>query len=1090
MYNFRIYSSYMRCRNYQHALSVSNFSFSKIRLLKTSLLFCCRKISIGKYYIALCLMFLGCSATFAQHKITGIIVNTNGTPIPDATVIIKNTQTGTATNADGSFVIMATAGDVLVISHIGYQTKKVKPVDETTLNISLTETTNNLDAVIVVGYTSEKIKDIAGSVVVVKPKDLVAVPAGQVEQMLQGRVAGLTVITSGEPGAPSQIFLHGIGNFGDVTPLYIIDGVEGNINSINPYDIESLQVLKDAGAYSIYGARGANGVIVVTTKKGGNGKTSITYTAYVGLQEPLNKESAVTLNPKEMGDLIWLGFKNSGQAPGDPLYGNGPEPVMPDYVFAGPDNVGLFKGDPRADASRYNLDSAYQIVEFNKKGTDWFHQAFNPAISQNHNIGVSGGNDKNKYLFNFGYLDQNGTLLNTYLKRYTARINTDFTVRNNIRIGENIQFSYVDNPVSYKGNLFNSLGEITSILITPSYLPVYDIKGNWTGNGNENAGPGDNPIFVRTVAKDNKNNNWQVFGNAYAEADFLKHFTIRSSFGGSLNYFYAYNFSYGSYAPPPMGYLNSFSESSGYARSWTWTNTLNFSETFWGKHHLKALIGTEEISDYSRGESGGSSGLYSNNPDYWFLNNGDPQSQTNFSFATSSLLASFISRLDYSFADKYIFSATLRRDGSSVFGPENRFGWFPAIMGAWRITQERFMQNVSWLNELKVRASWGKTGFNGNINPLNQFTLYNGTPDNAWYDIFGNSNGTIAQGFRTVNIGNPHTGWQEDEVTNLGLENILWNGKLSITADWYVKNSKGLLFPVALPDLLGIATPPNVNIGNVKNTGIDLLLGTKGNFSKEWSWDANVTFSAYKNTILKLSALSYLNFDSLQLNNTALVRNEVGHPVGSFYGYKIIGYFNDAEDVSKSPVQDAAAPGRFKYLDANGDGHITDSDRVFIGNPNPKFTLGVNIGINYKSFDFSTFFYGVFGNDVVNEFAPSGKTSLYDSWSPQNMTPKAPIVENDNNFSNWATVNSYQIEKGSFLKNKSTILGYTLPKKSLDKIGVNRFRIYVQVANLFTITKYTGLDPEIPGFSKAFGLDGGTYPNNQIQYLMGLDLNF
>ncbi len=1045
--------------------------------------------SIPKCLPAFICLLLVFNFSFAQQRINGKVVSETNLPLGGATVNLKNSAVTTITGSDGSFTLDAKKGDILEVSFVGYKTQQIKVTNESTIKVSLQLAMTSLDEVVVTGYTSQKIKEISGSVVVVKPKDLVSVPAGQVEQMLQGRVAGLTVITTGEPGAQSQVFLHGIGNFGNVTPLYIIDGVEGNINSINPYDIESLQVLKDAGAYSIYGARGANGVIVVTTKKGKNAKTSITYTGYVGLQEPLYKESDITLNPAESGELVWLGYKNSGQAPADPLFGHGPEPVMPAYLYAGP-NIGLPKNDPRADESRYNLESAYQIVAFDTAGTDWYHEAFKPAISQCHNIDISGGNDKNKYLFNFGYLDQNGTLLNTYLKRYTARINTEFDVRSIIRIGENLQLAYIDNPVAAKGNLFNVTGEITNLLRMPSYSPVYDIKGNWAGNGNNNRGPGDNPIFVRTTAKDNKNDNWQFFGNAYAEADFLKHFTIRSSFGGSLNYFYAYNFVYGSYAPPPMGYLNSFYERSGYARSWTWTNTLTYSETFAGKHCLKVLIGTEEKSVYSRGHSAGSGGLYSNNPNYWFLNNGTPLPQTSVSFATTSFLASFISRGDYSFADKYFLSATLRRDGSSVFGKDNRFAWFPAVMVAWRITQEKFLQNIPWLNELKLRGSWGKTGFNGNINPLNQFTLFNGTADDAWYDISGNSNGTIAQGFRTVNIGNPQTGWQEDEVTNLGLEGILWNGKLSITADWYTKNSKGLLFPVALPALLGIGAPPAANIGSVKNTGIDLSLGTKGNFSKNWGWDANINFSSYENTILKLNAFSYFDFDSLQINSTALVRNEVGHPIGSFYGYKITGYFKDAADISKSPVQDAAAPGRFKYLDANGDDSISADDRVFIGNPNPKFTLGFHIGINYKNFDFSTFFYGVFGNDLVNELAPNGKISLYDSWSPQNLNPKAPIVDNSYNFSNWATVNSYGIEKGSYLKNKSIILGYTLSKKTLTKISLNSFRVYVQVANLFIITKYTGRDPEIPGFSKAFGLDGGSYPNNQVQYLIGLNLNF
>ena len=1104
MYNFREDILYMTGGSLHQPMPASNFFASKIRKSEICNLFALKILVSKKKYFMFSLMLGFYITVFAQQKITGVVKTNGGAPLAGATISLKGTNLAATAAEDGSFNITGKIRDVLVFSFIGYQTREIKIVDNTPIQVYLPESIGKLDEIVLIGYNSQKLKEITGSVAVVTSKELTAAPAGQVEQMLQGRVAGLTVITSGEPGAPAQIFLHGMGNFGKVTPLYIIDGVEGNINSINPYDIESLQVLKDAGAYSIYGARGANGVIVVTTKKGKNANTSVNYDFYLGLQEPLKKGLDI-LSPQEQGTLIWIADKNSGFVdangnPSDPLYGNGPTPVMPDYLYAGSNN-GLHEGDPRANPALYNLDYThgpiYQIVPFDKKGTDWFHKSFKPAVSQNHTVSISGGNDRNKYLLSFGYLDQEGTFLNTYLKRFTVRVNTDFKVRKAFKFGENLQLSYIDNPRTNKRDAANysDHSDLSAILTMPPYRPVFDIQGNWSSNNLPSAGPMDNPIFVRTVANNNKRNNWQVFGNAYAEADFLKHFSVRSSFGGSLNYFYSYNYSYGSWAPPPIGYDNSLSENSGYLRSWTWTNILNFSEKFKDKHYLKILIGTEEKSDYNRDQGGSGSGLYSNDPAYWLLNNALPGSQTNFSAATSSFLSSFISRIDYSFSDKYLLSATLRRDGSSLFGPENRFGWFPAVMGAWRLTEEKFIQKISWLNELKFRASWGKTGFNGNTNPINQYNVFGGSPEDAYYDIYGTSN-SIVQGFRTVNIGNPKTGWQQDVVSNLGFETILLNEKLSITADWYVKNSKGLLFPISLPAILGIGTPPTANIGNVRNTGIDLLLGTKGSFSKNWRWDVNVNFSTYKNKILKLNVFQFFDYDSLLF--TGLVRNEVGHPMGSFFGYKVIGYFKDNNDVAKSPTQDGAGPGRFKYLDANGDGHIDNNDRVFIGNPNPKFTAGINIGINYKDFDFSTFFYASYGNDVLNEFkwimnvspGASGKTALYDSWTPENKNPKAPVLEAASNFSNKGATNSYPIENGSFLKNKSIMIGYTLPKKSLDRLRMNRLRFYAQVVNLFTITSYTGLDPEMPGMTKAFGFDEGNYPNNQRQYLMGLNLNF
>ncbi|MEP7320398.1 MAG: SusC/RagA family TonB-linked outer membrane protein [Saprospiraceae bacterium] len=1035
---------------------------------------------------------------YGQQRITGVVLNNDNLPLSGASVSNTTTSATVITNDDGSFMIDAIQNQALEIFYIGYSTQRIFIQSATNLRIVLQPLVINLNEIVVTGYTTQKVKEITGSVAVVRPKDLTAIPVGQVEQMLQGRVAGLTVITSGEPGSASNVRLHGIGNFGNVTPLYVIDGVEGNINSINPYDIESLQVLKDAGAYSIYGVRGANGVIVITTKKGKGSKTKIDYDFYISSTRPL-KHGLDLLNPQENADLLWIALKNSKQVsangnPSTPRFGNGPMPVLPDYLFAGHHIDTLYEGSPYVNPSLYNIDKSagaiYQIQKFNKTGTDWFHETFKPALSQNHTITVSGGNDYNHFLFSMGYLDQQGTLINTSLKRYTARVNTEFTALDVIRIGENLQISSSQNP--------NTGNSIYPSLMTDPYLAVYDIKGNPGSYGDGYAGLASNPLSSRLLSKDNIGNNWQLFGNTYLEADILKKFTLRSSFGGNLNYYYAYNFLYGSYEPPPTGLLNSFTERSGYARSWTWTNTINYSGTI-KDHHIKAFAGVEEKSNYNREQGGARRGYFINDPNYRFLSNGIPTSQSNYSFAGTSYLYSFISQANYNFKEKYFLSGTLRRDGSSVFGPENRFGWFPAVGLAWRVTEEKFAQDFKWLTDLKLRASWGKTGFSANTDPFNQYTLYGGFAGSSYYDIYGTSN-SVQQGFNTVRIGNARTGWQEDVVSNIGFESVLLNGKLSITADWYAKKSNGLLFPISLPALLGDANPPNVNTGNVKNTGIDLLIGSKGKLIKDWNWDASLTLSHYNNKITKLNDIPY--FDAFFTRYGPFIRNEVGYPISSFYGYKVIGYFDDAEDVAKSPVQEAAAPGRFKYFDANGDGQITDKDRVHYGNPNPQLTMGLNVGLNYKNFDFSTFFYGSFGNDVLNDLrysinvfasqlglTPKSKTALYDSWTPQNHNAKAPIIENDQNFSNSAVVNSYALEKGSYIRNKSLMVGYSFPKTLSNKIKMDRLRIYIQSSNLFTITKYKGLDPELSGTSSAYGIDSnGNYPNNEKKWIIGFSL--
>ena len=489
---------------------------------------------------------------------------------------------------------------------------------------------------------------------------------------------------------------------------------------------------------AIYGVRGANGVIVVTTKKGRSTKPAVSYNFYIGKQMPL-ENGFNYLNPQEEANLAWLQYKNSGlvDSLGNPnsdlLYGNGPEPVLPDYIVAGRFG-GFFEGDPAVNPALYNLDyrqaPIYQIVKSNKKGTDWFHELFRPALNQNHTISVSGANDKSHYLFSIGYLNQQGTLLNTYLKRYTVRVNTEFNVKNNIRIGENIQLAYRDNPkiANDYGNGNNnpiqniSFPSSSSNAASMSIMPVYDIMGNWATNGEHHPGPETNPVGERVLSKNNINNSWDIFGNVYAEAGFLKYFTARTNFGGTVSHYYFTGYHYGAFDPLDGAY-NSLNEAAGYRNSWTWTNTLNFSTIFAKNNRVKVLIGTEAISNYNRELGAGRSNFFSNDPDYRTLNSGT-NPLTNYGFAGHSALFSYLSRLDYSFDEKYFFAATLRRDGSSVFAEQSRYGWFPSFAGAWRISGEKFMRELSWVTELKLRSSWGITGFDGNTDPDNQYSLF------------------------------------------------------------------------------------------------------------------------------------------------------------------------------------------------------------------------------------------------------------------------------------------------------------------------------------------------------------------------------
>ncbi|HUP13744.1 MAG TPA: TonB-dependent receptor [Niastella sp.] len=1047
----------------------------------------------------MCLLLTTTIALSQQRTVSGRVTDPNNQPAVGATVAVKGTNVATQTDASGNFTISVPANsNTLTISSVGFESRDFDVSNQTNVTVALSTAASNLNEVVVTGYSAQRRKDITGSVAVVNVKDLKAVPAGSPEQMLQGRASGLNVITSGQPGSGSNIRIRGITSFGNTDPLVIIDGVQGSLTNINANDIESIQVLKDAGAAAIYGVRGSNGVIVVTTKRGRAGKVTVTYDAYYGTQRPL-KNGFNLLNPQEMADLTWIAYKNSGTDidtltgnPIHPQYGRGATPVLPDYILPS----GAMEGDAGTKIEDYNIDfskPAHQIVRANKAGTDWFHEIFKPAPIQSHTITASGGSEKSTYLFSAGYFNQQGTLINTYLKRYSVRLNTVFNVNDHIRVGENAYMFNRDNPQIANQDEGNA---ISHSYRTQPIVPVYDIAGNWGGGAGSRLGQGNNPVAIQTRSKDNKGNQWDIQGNVFAEVDFLKNFTARTTFGGTLNNGYFYGFGFRTYENPENVGQNSYYEGAYYNRNWTWTNSVTYTNTFAQLHNVKVFAATEAIDYYGRSVGGNRNNLFSDDPNFRNLSNGSPSGQTNYSNAYQSSIYSLIGRLDYSFADRYLLSATVRRDGSSVFGPEKRYGTFPSVTLGWRVSNEEFMKSVSWLNEFKLRGGYGILGSATNVGANNAFTLFGGGPGDAYYDISG-ANSSTTLGFRQTSIGNPATGWEEDKILNIGFDATVLN-KFDFSIEWYKKSIQGLLFSQPLPATAGGAGRPTINIGNVENTGIDMNATYRGTISKDFRYDVGVVFTKYKSNITKIPG-EYFGAGGSRIGEFA--RNQVGHPIAAFFGYKVEGLFRDAADVEKSATQDAAAPGRFKYQDANGDGKISDDDRVFFGNPNPDFTYGFNLGASYKGFDFSMFLYGSQGNDVINyvrwwtDFFQSfqgakSKDALYNSWTPTNLDAKVPIIENVSNFSNNGTPNSYYMEDGSFLRCKSLIIGYTVPTRNLSRIGIDRLRVYVQAANLFTITNYTGLDPELSGSNTSFGIDYGNYPNSQKNFNFGVNLTF
>ena len=1074
-------------------------------------------------------LLLSCCGAYAQNAVKGRVINkTDNSPVPGATVQLKGSSVITQTNADGTFSINVPGSKgTLVISAVGFGTLQWPVTAGTpTGDISLATSTSTLNDVVVTGYTSQRKKDITGSVSVVNVADMKATPSGSTESLLQGQASGVTVFSTGQPGGNATVLIRGITSPGNSNPLILVDGVPESMHDINPNDIASIQVLKDAGAAAIYGVRGANGVIIITTKRG-NGAVKVSYDAYYGTQRPLSHAWNLA-TPLQTGYAKWAMAFNDGLAPSDPQYGSGPEPVLPYYIVP----AGAAQGAPNTSLADYSLYTNH-ITLADRTGNDWFHDIFKPAPIQNHNIAVSGGSGKSSYYFAFNYMDQDGTLIDTKLQRYSVRANTSFSLLDDhVRVGENFYGYYKSNPGYLNALGVNSTNSINAAYQIPNIIPVHDIAGNYAGSIAIGTGNASNPVAIQQRQANNVNQDYHVVGNVFADVDFLRHFTAHTSVGGTVDYTYNHAF-----APTPYENAENNTAANLYQETWAlnnsfiWTNTLKYSNE-WGKSNLSVLGGEEYIYEVGRANQTTRGNYYitdSSNltvsPNLWTLNFGSPSTQTNNSnvtqpngYATPYQLAiySYFGRLDYNWDSKYLLSATLRRDGSSVFAPSQRYGNFPSVTGGWRISQENFMKNIDWINDLKIRGGWGKSGSISDINPTNPYTLYGQQVNQSYYDINGTSNSPAA-GLYVSQYGNPNNTWEKDILTNVGFDATLFHNKFDFSLEWYKKLIDGLLFVPVVPGTNGGAADPFENSGDVQNIGIDASLTYHGSaVNNNLKFDITGTFTSYDNKVVSLPA-GTLYFNEPTGAQTYTSRIQPGHPLGEFYGYKVIGLFQSWSDVYKSPAQQDAAPGRFKYADVNHDGQITPADQTFFGNPNPKFTAGLNISVSYKNWDLYTFFYTsigakilnnvksstdfpqLFPNQISKQVALHSATLINAAGAPTNINdssahvanPKAvsPLLEESANFSNSAVFNSYIMESGSFLRCRNLTIGYNIMSAGIKRLHFDRIRVYAQALNLFTITKYSGLDPELnPGTNASFGIDGGVYPNNQKSYNVGVSV--
>ena len=1060
--------------------------------------------------------------------IRGKVTTDKDDPLSGASIVVVGSDKGISADAGGLYTIsgLKPGRYTLQVSAVGFQTAQrvvsVTATGVTEINIQLKPGGNSLNEIVVTGYSKQNKRDVTGAASTVSADAIAQSPVTSVESVLQGRVAGVSVDEQGGPGASQTIRIRGIGTLGNNDPLYVIDGVQIRMgtssqsqnmsNLVNPAEIESITVLKDPSLIALYGSEGSNGVIVITTKTGKMGAPKLTYDTYVGIEDPIKLPKMIT--PQQQADALYSSYLNStpAQTPQPTtFYGTGNTPVLPDYIIEGGQaNVGVMTGNPAADPALYNQDN-YRILKANQTGTNWWKLLFKPAMTQNHQISISGANDKSNYAVSMGYLDDKGTLLNSYFKRVSLRVNTQFKVKPWLRIGENVEMAYsTSNSESRSGNTnfgSNFNNDLAALYVLSPLLPEYDIAGNLAGTKGTTVLGGSNPMTNRINSLSSKNYSQSIIGAAYGEIEPIKGLIYTNQIGFQFVPNEYHYYTPGMFQEPLADTVNSFGEGSGYYTDWRWLNKIAYSTTINHIHRISAFVGYEarEYASRSSFASTGNIGYPSSNTEY--LGNGNTGSAA---FITPTISGggdiytsnSVFGNVTYALLDKYLLTGTLRRDGSSKFGPEDRYGNFGAASGGWRLSKEHFMEGVKWINDLKIRGSYGSTGNDAIGSGLYLATLSSGGFGN--YDL-GGTNTSSMTGYFPYQLGNPKLHWESNITTNLGFDAAIFNNSLTASFNWFNKETKGLLYAPPSSGTAGSALSPIENLMNFTNKGIELELGYTQNIGAV-KLDMSFNIATYRN---KVNYIDGIVGDSIpggyygSGGHTSLTQSIVGRPVSTFFGYVYQGLYQNAADVSGHATESqfgitpANALGHVKYKDLNNDGVIDTRDQTYIGNPNPKFTYGYNLNISYKNFDFGVLLQGVYGNKIYNlaraitmfpNGAIAGQGGLVqgslDTWTPANPNAKLPIYT-QNTSVNDLSPSSLFVESGSYMRIKTMQLGYTFLKIK----GVSRLRVYVQAYNLLTFTHYSGLDPEVnDGSPSNLGVDYGTaYPISR-KYLFGVNL--
>jgi TonB-linked SusC/RagA family outer membrane protein len=1060
-----------------------------------------------KRHLLLPILMLLMSATvgFAQQTLSGTVTDPSGEALIGASILIKGTSTGTVTDLDGSFSINVSSDDVLVVSYTGYETKEVPVNNQTSIAITLAESSETLSEVVVTGYSSERKADIVGSVGVVNTEDALTTPSANVAQQLQGRAAGVTVSGDGAPGEGAKVRIRGFTSFGNSNPLYIIDGVPTkDPGSVNPSDIASMQVLKDATAASIYGARAAQGVIIITTKGGKAGKINVSYDGFYGATQVPERSFLDVVNTEQYLDYLQRSRPSSFI---HPVFGSMSNPSIPDRIVTSPGfRGGVSANDPRADLALYdisNFSAPYQIME-TSPGTNWFDEISQNGPIQQHQVNVSGGNESATYSASFNFFDQEGAIKFTDYRRYALRLNTSFKATDWLTIGENLQVIQERN----RGNRTRGEGGAWgwAYRYVP-YIPVYDLGGGFGGNAVGESGNADNPIAFLTRTADNSSTQWRLFGNTFAEIQPIEGLSIRSSFGADFSNFYNANYTYKTYENSENTGITAYGTNNNNNLTWTWTNTATYETNINDIHSLKFLAGTEAIKFQGYGFGVSTNTFDFEDPNFINLNTDQFPTPNAYAYApTEERLFSVFGRIDYQLNNKYIFNATVRRDGTSKIAQDVRFGTFPAFGLGWRLSEESFMQGLDWLDDLKLRGGWGQMGSIDNVSANNQFTTFTGNVGSSFYDITRAQTGASV-GYRPQRIGSLTTLWEISETTNFGLDASMLNGKWNLAVDIYQNNTNDLLVNRIPTGAEPVLQQPAINLGQMVNKGIDIALGHRNNVG-DFRYDLNLIFSRYTNEVTNIDGNPETFFSTGGNRINDIIRTQAGRPISSFWGYEIDpnDRFFDTQAEIDALSQDGAVLGSWKYVDQNGDGVINSDDQTWLGSPHPDFVASFNIDLAYKNFDFNLFMVWNQGNELFNNVAYFTDMQVFvgavstrvvnQDWRPgaDNSSathPRlAPGAESGYTPFTRSTSNSFYVEDGSFLRGRTAQLGYNFSPDLLQRAGISKARVYVQAQNFFTITNYSGSDPDIniQGGDLGMGIDQGRFPT-LAQYLFGVQFS-